>query len=159
MWQKVSKLPKMIKFHYNCGYAKYFVVAYFLSLTLWDLMDCSPPCSFCLWDFPGKNTGVGCHFLLHGIFLTQGSNLCLLHWQVGSLPLSYQGRPCQLFRCVIKQRYAWFINKLSILKIFFLSFQQSHKSCFLKSRFLFAFIEINAKLANFFQSSWFFSGS
>ena len=44
---------------------------------------------FCPWDFPGKNTGVGCHFLLQGVFLTQGSNLhllCLLHWQVGSLP-------------------------------------------------------------------------
>ena len=26
-----------------------------------------------LWDFPGKNTGMGCHFLLQGIFLTQGS--------------------------------------------------------------------------------------
>ena len=33
----------------------------------------------CPWDFPGKNTGVGCHFLLQGSFLTQGSNLCLLH--------------------------------------------------------------------------------
>ena len=35
----------------------------------------------CPWDSPGKNTGVGCHFLLQGIFLTQGSNphlLCLL---------------------------------------------------------------------------------
>ena len=30
------------------------------------------------WDFPGKNTGVGCHFLLQGIFTTQGSNLHLL---------------------------------------------------------------------------------
>ena len=29
--------------------------------------------------FSGKNTGVGCHFLLQGIFLIQGSNLCLLH--------------------------------------------------------------------------------
>ena len=28
----------------------------------------------CPWDFPGKNTGVGCHFLLEGIFPTQGSN-------------------------------------------------------------------------------------
>ena len=28
----------------------------------------------CLWDSPGRNTGVGCHFLLQGIFLTQGSN-------------------------------------------------------------------------------------
>ena len=33
----------------------------------------------CLWDFPGRNTGVGCHFLLQGIFLTQASSLCLLH--------------------------------------------------------------------------------
>ena len=32
---------------------------------------------FCPWNFPGKNTGVGCH-LLQRIFLTQGSNLCLL---------------------------------------------------------------------------------
>ena len=31
------------------------------------------------WDSPGKNTGVGCHFLLQEIFLTQGSNLGLLH--------------------------------------------------------------------------------
>ena len=37
-----------------------------------------------------KSTGVGCHFLLQGIFPTQGSNPCLLHWQVNSWPLSYQ---------------------------------------------------------------------
>ena len=44
----------------------------------------------CPWNFPGKNTGVGCHCLLQGIFLTQGSNLrlCrLLHWQADSLPI------------------------------------------------------------------------
>ena len=28
---------------------------------------------------------MGCHFLLHGVFLIQGLNLCLLHWQVDSL--------------------------------------------------------------------------
>ena len=49
-------------------------------------MACSPPCSSCLWDSPGKNTGVGCHFLLQVIFLTQGSNSSLLHWQVDSEP-------------------------------------------------------------------------
>ena len=46
--------------------------------------------------FPGKNTGIGCHFLFQGIFPTQGSNphlLSLLHWQVDSLPLSYLGSP------------------------------------------------------------------
>ena len=45
----------------------------------------------CPWDFPGKNTRVGCHFLFQGIFLTQGLNPCLLHWQVNSLPLSHLG--------------------------------------------------------------------
>ena len=33
----------------------------------------------CLWAFPDKNTGVGCHFLLQEILLTQGLNPCLLH--------------------------------------------------------------------------------
>ena len=46
---------------------------------------------FCPWDFPGKNSGVGCHFLLQGIFLNQGLNLHLLHWQANSLSLSHKG--------------------------------------------------------------------
>ena len=61
-------------------------------MTLWTV----PTRLLCPWDFPRKNTGVGCHFLFQGIFLTQGSNpslLCLLHWQVDSLPLSHQGSP------------------------------------------------------------------
>ena len=40
----------------------------------------------CPQDFPGKKTGVDCHFLLQGIFLTQDSNPHLLHWQAVSLP-------------------------------------------------------------------------
>ena len=50
----------------------------------------------CPWDFLGKNTGVGCHFLLLGIFPTRGLNphlLHLLHWQADLLPLSYLGSP------------------------------------------------------------------
>ena len=39
------------------------------------------------WDFPGKNTGVGFHFLLQGIFLTQGSNLYLLHRHIETVCL------------------------------------------------------------------------
>ena len=54
-------------------------------------MDCSLPGSSLHGDSPGKNTGVGCHFLLEGIFPTQGLNLGLLHWQVDSLPLSHWG--------------------------------------------------------------------
>ena len=37
------------------------------------------------WDSPGENAGVGCHFLLQGIFLTQGLNPHLLRWQVDFL--------------------------------------------------------------------------
>ena len=47
----------------------------------------------CPWDFPGKNTGVGCHLLLQGIFLTQELNLHLLHWQAYSFPLSHLESP------------------------------------------------------------------
>ena len=42
-------------------------------------MGCSPPGSSAHGDSPGKNTGVGCHALLQGIFPTQGSNWGLLH--------------------------------------------------------------------------------
>ena len=45
------------------------------------------------WNSSGKNTGVGCHFLLQGIFPTQGSNLQLLHWQADSLPLASLWKP------------------------------------------------------------------
>ena len=38
----------------------------------------------CLWDFPDKHDGVGCHFLLQRIFPTHGSNPHLLHWQIDS---------------------------------------------------------------------------
>ena len=49
-------------------------------MTLCDPMDCSPS-----WDFPGKNTGVGCHFHFQGIFLTQGSNLCLVTYSQSNI--------------------------------------------------------------------------
>ena len=67
--------------------------------TLCDPMDCSPPGSSAHGDSPGKNTGVGCHALLQGIFVTQESNpslLHLLHWQAGSLslaPLTWKDTP------------------------------------------------------------------
>ena len=46
-------------------------------LTLGDPTACSQPASSVLRSFPGKNIGVGCHFLLQGIFLIQGLNLRL----------------------------------------------------------------------------------
>ena len=62
--------------------------------TLCDPMDYSLPDSS-VQDSPGKNTGVGCHALLQGIFPIQGPKphlLSLLHWQVGTLPLVPPGK-------------------------------------------------------------------
>ena len=49
----------------------------------------------CPWDFPGKSTRVACHFLLQGIFLTQGPNPSLLHCKQTLYHLSHQGTPSQ----------------------------------------------------------------
>ena len=47
----------------------------------------------CPWDSPGKNTGVGCHFLLQGISPTQVLNLGLPHYRQILYHLSHQGSP------------------------------------------------------------------
>ena len=47
----------------------------------------------CPWHFPSTDTGVDCHFLLQGIFPTQGSNLGLLHCRQILYRLSYKGSP------------------------------------------------------------------
>ena len=61
-------------------------------LTLCEPMDYSTR-PLCPWDSPGKNTGVGCHALLQGIFLTQGLNLGLLHCRQILYYLSHQILP------------------------------------------------------------------
>ena len=66
-----------------------------LSLTLWNPMDCSLAGSSVHGDSPGKNTEVGCHALLHGIFPTQGSNPGLLHCRQILYHLSHQGSPTE----------------------------------------------------------------
>ena len=58
-----------------------------------DAMNCSPPGSSVYGDSPSKNTGVGCHPLLQGIFPTQESNLGLLHSRQIFYHLSHQGSP------------------------------------------------------------------
>ena len=63
------------------------IVAESLSRVTPRTATCQAPLSM---EFPSKHTGVGCHFLLQGIFLIQGLNLCLLycrqilyHWATG----------------------------------------------------------------------------
>ena len=90
-------------------------------LTLCNPLDCSLPGSSVHGIFLGKNTRVSCHFLLQGIFPTQGSNPCLLHllhWHfihftqwVTLYPLSYLG----------SLRLPWkaYINLLMVIAIHF----------------------------------------
>ena len=63
-------------------------------------MDCSLPGSSVHEDSPGKNTGVGCHFLLQEIFPTQGLNPGLLHCRQTLYWLSYKGRSLYMYMCV-----------------------------------------------------------
>ena len=58
-----------------------------------SLLPCGvqPTRLLCPWDFPGKNTGADCHFLLQGIFPTQGSNPGLPHCRQTLYHLSHQG--------------------------------------------------------------------
>ena len=62
-----------------------------LFVTPW-IVACQVPLPM---EFSRQETGVGCHFLLQGIFPTQGSKPCHLHlldWQVDSLPLAAPGK-------------------------------------------------------------------
>ena len=71
-------------------------------LTPCNPMDCSPPGSYIHGDSPGKNNGVGSHFLLQGIFPTQGSNLDLLHSRGILYCLSHQRTPLELL-CLLNE--------------------------------------------------------
>ena len=67
--------------------------------TLCYPMDCSPSGSSVHGDSIGKNTGVGCHALLQGIFPTQGSNPGLLYCRWILYHLRHQGSPYQSYLC------------------------------------------------------------
>ena len=73
------------------------------------MSDSSKPCGLgpsrllCPWDFPGKNTGVGYHAHLQGIFPIQALSPCLLsllYWQVDSLPLMPPGKPIEYYAAI-----------------------------------------------------------
>ena len=76
----------------QCGCAGLCLVAQLCPI-LCDPMDCSLPCSSVCGGSPDKNTGVGCHALLQGIFPTQGLNPGLPHCRQILYHLSHQGSP------------------------------------------------------------------
>ena len=85
----------------------------FSCVWLCNAMDCKPTRLLCPWDSPGRNTGVGCHTLLQGIFPTQGSNphlLCLLLWQAGSLLLASPGKPSNYWFLASPHSYSLYPN-------------------------------------------------
>ena len=65
-------------------------------------LDCSRPGPSVHGDSPGKNTGVGGHSLLQGIFLIQGSNLGLLHCRQILYPPSHQESPRKVERWLLE---------------------------------------------------------
>ena len=108
--------------------------------TLCNPMGCSPSCSSIHGDSPGKNTGVGCHFLLQGTFPIQGSNLSFLHCKRILYPLSHWFFPTVLnFTSLCSYLYyvlpvlslICFLKILRLLIQNFLVSKVRHKSLFL----------------------------
>ena len=89
-------------------------------------MDCSLPGSSVHGIFPGNSTGVDCHFLLQGIFLTQGSNPGLPHCRQMLYHLSHQGSPVwcnsHLWFSVGKVFKLWFLSRFFSLSLIFCNF-------------------------------------
>ena len=88
-WSVVD-LQCCVNFCYTAQWVSYECASCSVSDSLWPY---GPQTArlLCSWDFPGKNSRVGCHFLLQGIFLTQGSNPGLLHWRWILYQLSHRG--------------------------------------------------------------------
>ena len=117
-----------------------------LSPTLWNLMDCSPPVSS-VYELSRQEYWVSCHFLLQGIFPTQGLNPGLLHRRWILYHLSHQGSPYLIKTCIYFkilwnfQFHAHVVNSkrnpetFQFLWTHFLNhvFSLSYPLCFLKS--------------------------
>ena len=106
-------------------------------LALCDPTDCSLPES----PFYGSVLArrVGCHFLLQGSFLTQGSNLgllCLLQWQADALPLSHWGSPKCLELCLSQKAARTMIPRSSLMSSVLLLLNQHHltPNCYFSRR-------------------------
>ena len=95
IFSEISQIDKYCVLSLKCGIQKIKQrKSESVSPTLCNSMDCSPPgWLLCPWNSPGKNTGVGCHSFLQGIFPAQGLNPGLLHCRQILFCLSHQGSP------------------------------------------------------------------
>ena len=81
------------------------VLSHFSRVQLLQPYGLWPARLLCSWDSQGNNTGMGCHTLPH--------NLCLMHWQVGSLPLASPGKPHRRLYLTASSRFNDPITPLS----------------------------------------------
>ena len=95
-----------------------------------------PARSPCPWNPPGKNTGVGCHFLLQGMFLTQGSNPGLLHCRQILYCLSHQGRPTSTL--ILRENTKNKVHTISYI----ISIYKDEKTLFIMISFLLNFFHL-----------------
>ena len=106
-----------------CTLSSHSVVSDFLSP-----FGLLPARLLCPWDCPGKNTGVGCHALLQGIFWTQGWSLCLLyllHCRLILYLLSHRGRqglpispPLTPWQPLTRFLFLWFCLRMTLQREF-----------------------------------------
>ena len=103
-------------------------------VTLCDPIDCSPPRLLRPWDFPGKNTGVDCHFLLQGILPIQGSNPGLPHCRWILYQLSHKGSPLlRIMEDFCSAHGILTLDYLGLFLFFYLPFQPPEDPKFLGS--------------------------
>ena len=92
--------------------------------TLCSPMDCSPPGCPVHGISSAKNTGAGCHMLLHEIFPIQGSNSSLLNWQMDSLSLCHLESPqCQFMINEIYKIGKWINDYNPLLTLYIMRFE------------------------------------
>ena len=97
--------PSLSYFMQVCVYIYIYIYIYiYMKRSCSIVSDSLPPHGLqptrllCPWDFPGKSTGVGCHFLLQGIFPTQGLNPGLLYCRQTLYCLSHQESPLKMLK-------------------------------------------------------------
>ena len=107
-----------IKYLLKCMYASVHAKSLQSCLTLYEPMTVAHQAP---WNSPGKNTGVGCHSPLLGIFPTQGSDLDLLDCMQILYHLSHQGSSVYVYvcMCICTHTHTHTHTAISVSKLWF----------------------------------------
>ena len=104
-----------------CTCACVCVPSCFSHVWLFETLWTNPIKLLCPWDSPGKNTGMGCHALLQGIFSTQGSNPHLLHCRWTLYHWDTKEAPESQTKSQVCHRFMDWMIHMSCLSLIFLS--------------------------------------